>query len=43
MLSCFARIDIDFEYPTAAQKANFVSLVRELRQGLDAHASKKSA
>ena len=35
------RIDIDFEYPTASQKADFVRLIRELRKGLDQHASKK--
>lgn len=35
------RIDIDLEYPTASQKADFVRLVRELRQGLDHHARKK--
>ena len=43
MIPSLARIDIDFEYPTASQKADFVQLVRELRQGLDQHAAKKRA
>ncbi|KAF8317680.1 glycoside hydrolase family 18 and carbohydrate-binding module family 5 protein [Clavulina sp. PMI_390] len=34
-------LDVDFEYPTAAQKADFVSLMAELRAGLDAHAHSK--
>lgn len=36
-------IDIDFEYPTAAQSNDFASLLSELRAGLDAHASSKGA
>jgi len=36
-----ARIDIDFEYPNARQKADFVCLVQELHDGLDRHARKK--
>jgi len=43
MIPSLARVDIDFEYPTASQKADFVQLVRGLRQGLDQHASKKRA
>ena len=43
MIYHLARIDIDFEYPTASQKADFVQLVRELRQGLDQYADKKRA
>jgi len=43
MIPSLARIDIDFEYPTASQKADFVQLVRELRRGLDQHAAKKRA
>ena len=41
MIPSLARIDIDCEYPTASQKADFVRLVRELRQGLDQYAAKK--
>ncbi|EJD41329.1 glycoside hydrolase family 18 and carbohydrate-binding module family 5 protein [Auricularia subglabra TFB-10046 SS5] len=37
----FDGIDIDFEYPTAAQKSAFTSLINELRAALDAHARKK--
>ena len=43
MIPSFARIDIDFEYPTASQKGDFVRLVRELRRGLDQYAAKKRA
>jgi len=43
MIPSLARIDIDFEYPTASQKDDFVRLVRELRLGLDQYASKKRA
>lgn len=34
-------IDIDFEYPTAAQSNDFASLLTELRAGLTQHASAK--
>ncbi|KAF9519413.1 glycoside hydrolase family 18 protein [Hydnum rufescens UP504] len=34
-------IDLDFEYPTATQASDFVSLLSELRAGLDAYASWK--
>ncbi|KAF8317679.1 glycoside hydrolase family 18 protein [Clavulina sp. PMI_390] len=34
-------IDIDFEYPTADQKADLVSFITELRAGLDAYARSK--
>ncbi|KDQ10640.1 carbohydrate-binding module family 5 protein [Botryobasidium botryosum FD-172 SS1] len=34
-------IDIDFEYPTAAQASAFTSLLSELRTALNNHASKK--
>ncbi|KDQ10638.1 carbohydrate-binding module family 5 protein [Botryobasidium botryosum FD-172 SS1] len=34
-------IDIDFEYPTAAQASAFTALLSELRTALDSHAAKK--
>lgn len=34
-------IDIDFEYPTAAQANDFASLLTELRAGLTQHATAK--
>lgn len=37
----FDGIDLDFEFPTAAQKAGFSSLIKELRSALDQHASSK--
>ena len=33
--------DIDFEFPSAAQKAAFTSLITELRTALDQHAASK--
>ncbi|PCH43760.1 glycoside hydrolase family 18 protein [Wolfiporia cocos MD-104 SS10] len=36
-------LDVDYEYPqTDAQARGYVDLLRELRQGLDAHAARKS-
>lgn len=34
-------IDIDFEYPTAAQASDFATLLSQLRTGLDQHATAK--
>ena len=36
------RLDIDYEYPDSAEQARgYVELLKELRQGLDAHAQSK--
>jgi chitinase len=36
------RLDIDYEYPDSAEQARgYVELLKELRQGLDAHARSK--
>jgi chitinase len=38
----FHRLDIDYEYPDSAEQARgYVELLKELRQGLDAHARSK--
>lgn len=36
------RLDIDYEYPNSPEQARgYVELLKELRQGLDAHARRK--